>query len=350
MQSILFFKIGAIGDVLMTTPLIRQVKNSGARVGYFIGKRSVVVLQGNKTIDEVSTFDESIFEKKTVGNIIKMIGLIITLQRLRTQYHYKTIVVLDRHRIFGLIAKLAGFKKRVGLDRLGKDGKFLTHKLFWDKEGREVEHYLALGEFLGVKPDLNDQRYEYVNKESDKVIHTFNELRFQWRKKIGIALGGGNQLSQNIHGAMDCRWWPLEKWEELITRLLDAGYDVVAFGWPTDRKLHINRIWFHDLTGKFSLRETIYAISKVDVLICQESGFMHFGAVAGTPVIALAGPTNPERLYPYISKTEKYPGERIWKMEFECYDAYGSFAACSGNEMNMIEVDEVYNKTLPYLR
>gem|GEM_PF-5134029 len=86
------------------------------------------------------------------------------------------------------------------------------------------------------------------------------------------------------------------------------------------------------------------------MLICQESGFMHFGAAAGTPVIALAGPTDPSRLYPYKTRTEKYPGERIRKMEFECYDAYGSFAACSGEEMNMIEVDEVFAKVLPYVR
>ena len=76
---------------------------------------------------------------------------------------------------------------------------------------------------------------------------------------------------------------------------------------------------------------------------------MHFGAVAGTPVIALAGPTNPARLYPYKTRTEKYPGERIRKMNFECYDAYGSFAQCSGSEMNAISVDDVYEKVLPYL-
>ena len=56
---------------------------------------------------------------------------------------------------------------------------------------------------------------------------------------------------------------------------------------------------------------------------------MHFGAVAGVPVIALAGPTNPERLFPYKTRTEKYPGEWIRKMAFECYDAYGSYAKCS---------------------
>lgn len=134
MQSILFFKIGAIGDTLMTTPLVRQVKKTGARVGYFVGKRSAVVLQGNTSIDQVFTFDESIFEKKTLMNIFRMVKFLRTLRALRNHYHYKTIVVLDRHRIFGLFAKLAGFKKRVGLDRLGKDGKFLTHKNYRDKE------------------------------------------------------------------------------------------------------------------------------------------------------------------------------------------------------------------------
>gem|GEM_PF-7072177 len=85
-----------------------------------------------------------------------------------------------------------------------------------------MEHYLSLGEFLGFKPNLDEQHYEYKQMESDKVVHTFKELRFQRRKKVGIALGGGNQISKSIHGASDCRWRPLEKWEQLITRLLDA--------------------------------------------------------------------------------------------------------------------------------
>ena len=76
---------------------------------------------------------------------------------------------------------------------------------------------------------------------------------------------------------------------------------------------------------------------------------MHFGACAGVPVIALAGPTDPRRLFPYHTRTEKYPGEWIRKMTFECYDAYGSFEACTGKEMDAISVQEIYNTTLSYL-
>lgn len=86
MQSILFFKIGAIGDVLMTTPLVRQTKEAKAKVGYLVGKRSAVVLQGNKTIDELATFNEEIFEKKSVKNVFLMIGLVYKLRQLRTHF------------------------------------------------------------------------------------------------------------------------------------------------------------------------------------------------------------------------------------------------------------------------
>lgn len=37
-------------------------------------------------------------------------------------------------------------------------------------------------------------------------------------------------------------------------------------------------------------------------------------------------------------------------MDFECYDAYGSYAACSGDEMNKIAVDEVVKTALALIR
>lgn len=350
MQSILFFKIGAIGDTLMTTPLIRQLKSQWVRIGYFVGKRSAVILQGNPHIDELYTFDETIFEKKNIWNMIRMVGMIIQLRKLRIDYYFKTVVVLDRHWIFGLLTKIAGYKKRVGMDRLGKDGRFLTHKQYRDKEWREVEHYLNLGTFLGISPDLDDQSYDYHLTENSKVKELFARTNFYGKKKIAIALGWGNQISKSIHGAGDCRWWSLEHWTVFINRLLDAGYDVIAFGWPSDRKLPIEHRSYHDFTGKFSLKETIAAIRYTQVLICQESGFMHFGACAQTPVIALAWPTDPSRLFPHKTRTEKYPGEWIWKMSFECYDAYGSYEKCTGKEMDMINPDELYERTLSYLK
>ncbi len=67
--------------------------------------------------------------------------------------------------------------------------------------------------------------------QSKKVDELFAHLRPQWKKKcIGIALGGGNQISKSIHGNGDCRRWPLEKWKTLIKHFLDQGYDVFAFG------------------------------------------------------------------------------------------------------------------------
>lgn len=106
--------------------------------------------------------------------------------------------------------------------------------------GREVEHYIQLGEFLGCKPNLDDQSYEYHKVQYKQVHELFSHIRPQRKKKsIGVALGGGNQLSKAIHGAGDCRWRPAEKWKILIKHLLDQGYDVFTFGGPTDRKIDV---------------------------------------------------------------------------------------------------------------
>ncbi|ENN95565.1 glycosyl transferase family protein, partial [Methanocaldococcus villosus KIN24-T80] len=48
-MKILLFKIGAIGDALMTTPLIRQLRKNfpNAQIDYLIGKHAHAVLEGN---------------------------------------------------------------------------------------------------------------------------------------------------------------------------------------------------------------------------------------------------------------------------------------------------------------
>ena len=58
-MRILFFKIGALGDTLMTTPLLRQLKRNFAnvKIDYLIGKFSAQSLEGNKNIHNIIKFD-----------------------------------------------------------------------------------------------------------------------------------------------------------------------------------------------------------------------------------------------------------------------------------------------------
>ena len=107
MKHILLFKIGAIGDVLMTTPFIRQLKKQfpGVLIDYMVGKKTKNILSNNPYIRDIIVFDESVFTSKNI------FALLSFLKIRKMSHYYDAVVIFDKHRIFGLLFKLAGYKK-----------------------------------------------------------------------------------------------------------------------------------------------------------------------------------------------------------------------------------------------
>jgi ADP-heptose:LPS heptosyltransferase len=193
MTRILLFKIGAIGDTLMTTPLLRQLRRNypKAKIDYLIGNVASQVLVGNKNLDNIIKFDEKIFFKK---QIIKYYSLI---QKIRKR-KYDIIFVLDKHRIFNLTAKLFGIPERIGFDRLGKEGTFLTKKTYYGNDKHEIYYYLDLLTKLTEKVDYSDNLPSlYISKKA------YNKAESIWKKYslnhkiIAIAPGGGANPGEN---------------------------------------------------------------------------------------------------------------------------------------------------------
>ncbi|MDD4151404.1 MAG: hypothetical protein PHR68_02210, partial [Candidatus Gracilibacteria bacterium] len=91
----------------------------------------------------------------------------------------------------------------------------------------------------------------------------------------------------------------------------------------------------------YSIHETIYLTSKINLVISQEAGFIHFVGCTNTKVLTIAGPTNPYRFHPFNNDGEKQGLGWIWKEKFECYDEYGSFGKCGGDEIDKIMIHDV---------
>ncbi|MCD6590165.1 glycosyltransferase family 9 protein, partial [Candidatus Woesearchaeota archaeon] len=120
--KILLFKIGAIGDVLMTTPFVRELRKKyrGAEIHYWVGRKSADILKNNPYVDKVIAIDEDIFFKKKLFRYLQ-------LARKIKRHNYNLAFVLDKHWIFQLLVKLAGIKKIVGFIR-DKPSRFLLEK------------------------------------------------------------------------------------------------------------------------------------------------------------------------------------------------------------------------------
>lgn len=358
-MNVLLFKLGAIGDVVMSTPFVRQLKKwlgSDSKVTYMVGSRSSEVLVWNPYIDEIITFEEWIFPNKDLVWFGKLL-----LQLRKLSKFYDTIVLLDKHIALNFTWLLGWFKKRIWFDRMWKEWRFLTDKVFWNASKREVEYYLEFLSFFSITPDYDDQRYDvfwqifykwdndltdkdislltHKVKSKDSIDKLIIQLKSQWKKIIWISTGWWNKFSPK----WDCRWWNLDNWTQLANKLIDEG-NIVVLLWKWDRELSIESDRYYNLLWKYSFHETLYFISKLDFVICQESGFAHFVGCTNTPMIAIAWPTNPYRFYPHITAIKPHPSWWLWKMEKECYDVYGWYWNCKWNEIDQVTVADVIEK------
>src|SRR4030043_1301455 len=137
--NILLFKIGALGDPLMTTPLARTPRGRfhDARIDYLTGRSFTRSLEGNPYLDSIVAFPEEIFFRR---NLSGFAGLVRKIRRAR----YDGIFVLDRHWTFSLSAFLFGIGRRIGFDRMGREGVLLPDRGRFEAGRPEGHYYLDL--------------------------------------------------------------------------------------------------------------------------------------------------------------------------------------------------------------
>lgn len=115
--------------------------------------------------------------------------------------------------------------------------------------------------------------------------------------------------SKRVGLAPYSRWpaknWPLSAFGELANELIQqAGVEIILIGGPADRpaleelKGQIEGP-VTNTAGELSLIALGSAIASLDLLITNDSGPMHIADALGTPLVALFGPTDPDRTGPY---------------------------------------------------
>jgi ADP-heptose:LPS heptosyltransferase len=85
--------------------------------------------------------------------------------------------------------------------------------------------------------------------------------------------------------------WPAGNWRALCRTIQDLGYTVVELG-HADEQIGVGL----SLAGRTSIREAACVLHSARLLVTCDSGPMHLALAAGTPVLALFGPTDPDIL------------------------------------------------------
>ena len=139
--------------------------------------------------------------------------------------------------------------------------------------------------------------------------------------------------------------WRNERFARVADQLLEKGMAVVFSGGPQDMQ-GIEEIRAAmtgkaaTLAGRTSLKDLAALYEMAAVLITTDTGPMHLAAAAGTPVVALFGPTAPWRTGPFGE------GHRVLRAEISCSPCLKRQCDRGHVCMEQITVDKVVQATL----
>ena len=297
-MKILLLKPSSLGDVIHALPVLRLLKlhYPAAEIFWWIDSSLAPLIAGDPDLTGIVRF-----ERKRWGKPWHWPEMLRSIRWLRAQ-NFDLVIDLQCLLRSGAFAWLARGKFLVGLDeaREGARGfydlavprpSFHTHAVDW---------YLAVLPPLGVPVHKN---FTWL-PERPPIAADVNRKWFQENSKLKT------QNSKLILLQPGARWlnkrWPVQHFAELV-RALAKKFPSARFailGGKDDAPLGdvISRVAPErclNLCGATTLPEMIEWVRRCDLLVTNDTGPMHVAAALGKPLVALFGPTAPERTGPY---------------------------------------------------
>jgi len=276
MVKFLIIRFSSIGDIVLTTPLIRclklQIEN--AEIHYLTKAKYANILEANPYIDKIHTLDND-FQ--------------ILIHELKSEsFDY----IIDLHKnIRTLRVKFALHKYSISFNKINLVKWLLVNfKINRLPKKHIVDRYF---ETLNSFPVINDQKgLDFFIPKRDEI-----NLREFFQDKMGqyllIVVGGGHFTKQI----------PTDKIVALINNLNSI---VVLIGGPEDcpKALEIEK---HsekkpiNLTGKLSVNQSASLINQSELILTPDTGMMHIASAFKKKIFSVWGNTIPEfGMYPYL--------------------------------------------------
>ena len=290
---ILIVRTDRMGDVILSTPVIRNLRRAfpDGYLAMMVRPENRELVEGNPDLNAVILYDKDRAEQGISGNLR-------FARRLR-QHRFDTALILHSTNRVILATWLAGIRWRVGFAR--RLGWMLTDRLpYIKKEGErhEMEYNLDLLPLLGIHPSTSSGS-ENSGQGWERTL--FIPVQPEQEAKVSAFLqsNGVNRSATCVvlHPGASCpsKRWPAERFAALGERLVrQHGARVVVVTGPAEKergRAVIERMRSPAISalGTFSLGELACLFRQARCLISNDSGPVHLACAVGTPVISIFG-------------------------------------------------------------
>ncbi len=294
-RSVLVIRLSSLGDVLMSMPAVKALKDKfpDTRISWLVEGSVGELLTHQPFIDKVIRFPRSAATGALKrGRLLRAKREMGRFLRGLREDRYDTII--DFHGImkstfFSLYAK---GRKRIGFGKMYAKEK--SHLFYHEKvEGvdrrlHKVERNMLLPRHIGtngVIPEI----VLVAPGEAGAYIDRFFE-----KEGISSPVFAVNPFSSK--GSAFKRW-DLDRYGQLIGRIREKGNARVIILWGPGEKEEAEALRKTTGEGVYlacptDVPQLLALLKKVDMYIGGDTGVMHLAAFAGTPVVAVFGPTD----------------------------------------------------------
>ncbi len=278
-EKVLVVREYALGETLLTLPMIKRLNDEGYEVAVFCSKTNKEVFKRVDFVNDILVFEEFNWIDKSFFYDVA----------IDTEPHHNISAMIGRY----LSKCIIGFNN---LER----SKLYDIKIEYNDRIHAVYNFCNLLKPLHInyKPNrlIPLKCYDVEIKRVDKILKKLGLIN---KKLIGIHCSSA--------GTATWRRWKEEKFANLIDRLVERNYHIILTGTKADAD--VNKKVYSFVKNKekvfdfseynLNLGEFAYLLTKFECFVSNDTGPMHLSAAMGVRTIGLFGPNLPERFGPF---------------------------------------------------
>lgn len=296
--------IFGIGDVLFTTPMLRNLRRHfpQARIDYLANRRVAPLLEEHELIERVFVYERDEFvaaRKRSPQEFLRKIGDL--RGELRAQ-RYSVLFDFSMNAMFSWMSLFLGVPHRIGFNYRHRS-RWLTERMeIRGYEGRHVaRYYLDLLERCGLTTVPDPLEVTIGTGSRDGAVDFLKRLGCDPAKPFLVVFPGGGS---SWGASADLKRWGVEKYAKLIHKIVENyPAQIILMGDNAEQNLCSESFPQHPLIfksfGQTTLGQLCAVLSLSAGVICNDGGPLHMAVAAGAKTVSIFGPVDPQVYGPW---------------------------------------------------